>query len=105
MDDGSIEVFTGYRVQYNVTLGPQTSLKDVSAHLLNGGAGLKSVAWQTPKKEGDARGLGGQLGHGGADRLAHVDHGDPQLDPAAVERHITGPDFPTGGVIMPRVRL
>ncbi len=44
-------------MKYNVTLGAQTSLKDVSAHLLNGGAGLKSVAWQTPKKEGDARGL------------------------------------------------
>ena len=44
-------------MKYNVTLAAQTSLKDVSAHLLNGGAGLKSVAWQTPKKEGDSRGL------------------------------------------------
>lgn len=44
-------------VKYNVTLDPRTSLNDVSAHLLNGAAGIKSVAWQVPKKDGGAYGV------------------------------------------------
>jgi len=42
---------------YNISLDPRTSLKDVTAHLLNGKAGIKSVAWQAPKKDGGGRGL------------------------------------------------
>ena len=42
---------------YNISLDPRTSLKDVSAHLLSGEAGIKSVAWQPPKKDGGGRGL------------------------------------------------
>ena len=42
---------------YNILLDPRTSLKDVSAYLLNGPAGIKSVAWQSPKKDGGGRGL------------------------------------------------
>jgi len=42
---------------YNISVDPRTSLKDVSAHLLDGQAGIKSVAWQTSKKEGGSHGL------------------------------------------------
>ena len=42
---------------YNISLDPRTSLKDVSARLLNGQGGIKSVAWQASKKEGGSRGL------------------------------------------------
>lgn len=42
---------------YNISVDPRTSLKDVSAHLLNGQAGIKSVAWQASKKKGSGHGL------------------------------------------------
>jgi hypothetical protein len=43
-------------MKYSVTLDPNL-LKDVSAHLLDAGAGIKSVAWQTAKTKGGGDGL------------------------------------------------
>jgi hypothetical protein len=42
--------------KYSVTLGPRTSLNEVSTHFLNGSGCIKSVAWHAPRKEGGGNG-------------------------------------------------
>jgi hypothetical protein len=48
-----LEIFHGDQttIRYRAVLDPDASLEEVSARLLNGGTGgLKSVSWETPKK-------------------------------------------------------
>jgi hypothetical protein len=42
--------------KYSVTLGPRTSMNEVSTHLLNGSGCIKSLAWQAHRKEGSGNG-------------------------------------------------
>ena len=44
-------------MKYNISFDSRISLTDVTAHLLNSHSGIKSVAWQEPKKAGGGHGL------------------------------------------------